>query len=124
MNTASTGTAGLLADAIVDLDFERIRGLLDPDIDFRGMTPKKVWEADGPAEVESAMRQWFQNPVREVEAVEATEPTRVHDTWRVGWLVSGHEADEAFSFEQQAYVRENEGRIVWLRVMCTGPRPA
>jgi len=26
--------------------------------------------------------------------------------------------------EQQAYVREDDGQVVWLRVMCSGPRPA
>lgn len=124
MTAVVPGAATELADAIVNLDFERARGLLDPEIDFRGMTPNRVWEADGPDEVEMAMRKWLQNPEREVESVEVTSSEVVEDTARVGWRVRGQRTEGPFSFEQQAYVRENEGRIVWLRVMCTGPRPA
>ncbi len=110
-------------DAIVTRDFARARGLLHPEIDFRAMTPKRMWEADGPADVEDALRTWFEHPDRTVTAIDATEPVTVADTLRVGWRVRGADADGAFSFEQQAYVRERDGQVAWLRVMCSGPRP-
>jgi SnoaL-like domain len=110
-------------EAIVAQDLARARDLLHPEIDFRGMTPSKVWEADGPAGVEDVLRAWFEHPERDVEAVQATEPMKVADTLRVGWRVHGQRAEGTFSFEQQAYARERDGKIVWLRVMCSGPRP-
>lgn len=124
MTTVSPTAATQLVDAVVNLDFERARVLLDPEVDFRAMTPKKVWEADGPGEVEAAMRKWFNHPEREVEKVVATRPELVEDTDRVGWLVRGQGLNGPFSFEQQAYIRERDGMIVWLRIMCSGPRSA
>ncbi len=111
-------------DAILARDFPRARGLLHPDVDFRAMTPNRVWEASGPAGVEEVLRAWFEHPEREVERVDAIEPSSIEDTVRVGWRVYGSGADGPFVYEQQAYVREDDERIVWLRVMCSGPRPA
>jgi hypothetical protein len=111
-------------DAILARDFSRARGLIHPDIDFRAMTPSRVWEADGPAAVEQVLRAWFDHPDRDVERVEPTKPASVGDTLRVGWRVHGHGADGPFLYEQQAYVREDDAHIVWLRIMCCGPRPS
>jgi hypothetical protein len=123
MAVASTSTIDGFLGAVLARDFSRASNYLHPEIDFRGMTPKRIWEADGPAGVEEAMRAWFEHPEREVERVEAIEPTALADTARIGWRVHGRDANGAFVFEQQAYVREDTERIVWLRVMCTGPRP-
>lgn len=111
-------------DAILERDFVRARNLLHPEVDFRAMTPSRVWEADGPAGVEEVLRAWFEHPEREVERVAPTEPASIEDTLRVGWSVYGSDANGQFLYEQQAYVREDDGQVVWLRVMCSGPRPA
>lgn len=116
-------TSGFL-DAILARDFSRVRDLLHSAIDFRGMTPKRVWEADDPAGVEEVLRAWFEHPERAVERLEPTEPAAVEDTLRVGWRVYGDGADGPFVFEQQAYLREQDGQVIWLRVMCSGPRAA
>ena len=121
--TQQQSIAGELVDAVVRRDFERARGLLAPDIDFRAMTPKRIWEAEGPAEVEDVLRAWLADPEEEIDSVEATAPVTVEDTQRVGWRVRGRGADGGFVFEQQAYLRERGGRIGWLRIMCTGTRP-
>jgi hypothetical protein len=123
MATTQQSIAGELVDAVVTRDFERARGLLDAGIDFRAMTPKRIWEAAGPAEVEEVLRAWLADPAEEIDSVEATAPVTVEDTQRVGWRVRGRGADGPFVFEQQAYLRENEGRIAWLRIMCSGTRP-
>jgi hypothetical protein len=110
-------------DAILTRDFSVARGVLHPDIDFRAMTPSRVWEADGPAGVEHVLRSWFEHPDREVERVEPIEPASVEDTSRVGWRVYGKGVDGPFVYEQQAYVRERDAQVCWLRIMCSGPRP-
>lgn len=123
MATTRQSVAGELVDAIVSRDLVRARGLLAADIDFRAMTPRRIWEADGPADVEDVLRAWLADPDEEIDRVEATAPVTVEDTQRVGWRVRGRGADGPFVFEQQAYLRENEGRIAWLRIMCSGSRP-
>jgi hypothetical protein len=115
-------TSGFV-DAILLRDFARASSFLHPDIDFRAMTPNRVWEADGPAGVEQVLRAWFEHPERDVERVDPTELASVEDTLRVGWRVHGSDAKGPFIYEQQAYVREDDGQVVWLRVMCSGPRP-
>jgi len=110
-------------DAVVARDFGRARDQLHTEVDFRGMTPNRVWEAGDPAGVEQALLTWMDNPEREVERIDATDTTEVADTFRAGWRVHGRGAGGPFVFEQQMYARERDGRVGWLRVMCTGPRP-
>ena len=122
MTAATSNATAAFVNAIVARDIAAARALLDPDIDFRGMTPNRIWEADGPAGVEDALRAWLEDPAEQIAGVEATEPAVVQDTLRVGWRVRGSGADGEFVYEQQAYLRERDGRIAWLRVMCSGQR--
>ncbi len=123
MSTTSSTVAGAFAEAIVARDFAAARGLLHPAIDFRAMTPKRVWEADDPAGVEEVLRTWLADPDEDVAAVEAVERATVADTERAGWRVRGTGPDGAFTFEQQAFMRERDGQIGFLRIMCSGKRP-
>jgi hypothetical protein len=107
-------------DAIVARDVERAAALLHPEIDFRAMTPNRIWEAEGPDGVEAVLREWFEDPDEDVSAIEATQPVAIEGTSRVGWLVRISDSDGPHIFEQQAYIREREGQIDWIRVMCSG----
>jgi hypothetical protein len=120
MATVESGVASAFVDAIVARDVARAAGLLHPEIDFRAMTPRRIWEADGPAGVEAVFRAWFEDPDEDVQKVEATEPVSLEDTVRVGWLVHISDADGPHIFEQQVYVRERDARIAWMRVICSG----
>ena len=120
MTTAESGLASALVDAIVARDLARAVALLHPDVDFQAMTPNRVWEAGDPAGVEAILRQWFEDPDEDVHGIEATEPTPIENTIRVGWLVHISDADGPHVFEQQAYVRERDAQIDWMRVMCSG----
>ncbi|HEY2631987.1 MAG TPA: hypothetical protein VGI26_06360 [Solirubrobacteraceae bacterium] len=124
MSQVVSGVTGELVEAIIARDFARARGLMHEEVDFRAMTPKRMWEAEDPAGVEEVLRAWFEHPERNVERVEATEPAGVQDTTRVGWRVYGSGVDGLFVYEQQAFVREDGEKVVWMRVMCSGPRPA
>ncbi len=124
MTSASTGVIDDFLEAVLARDFERIESLADEGIDFRAMTPTRIWEGAVPSEVGEVVRAWFEHPEREVERVEPVEASSVADTARVGWRVYGQGADGPFVYEQQAFVRERDGQIVWLRIMCSGPRPA
>ena len=103
-----TALADAFVDAVITRDFAEARSLLHDEIDFRAMTPRRIWEADGPSDVEAHLRNWVADPEEEVSRIEATEPGAVEDTLRVGWRVHVRNAEGLMTFEQQAYLRERE----------------
>jgi hypothetical protein len=64
--------------ALAIKDFGQVAELLHPEVDFRGMTPGRFWEATGPDQV----------------------------------------------VEQQAFYSASGDQISWMRVLCSGFRPA
>jgi ketosteroid isomerase-like protein len=112
------------ARAFADRDADRLRSLLHPEIDFRGMTPSRVWEANGQdAVLEVLLDNWLEDSDR-VEAVESVEGDTVVDRERVGYRLRVTNSDGHFVVEQQAYLSTRDGRIDWMRVVCSGFRPA
>jgi ketosteroid isomerase-like protein len=125
MAITSRSAVDAFVAAVVARDIAGARELLHDEVDFRAMTPGRIWEADGPGDVEETLRQWLADPDEEIHEVAPTDPVAVEDTLRVGWRVSGTDGDGPFVFEQQAYVREQDGRVAWMRVFCSGfRRPA
>ena len=111
------------ATALATKDFDRLRGLLHPEIDFRGMTPSRFWEASDPDTViAEVLRQWFEAS-DDIEALDALETHSFADSERVGYRFSVRNPDGLFTVEQQAYLSAREGMIGWMRVMCSGFRP-
>jgi hypothetical protein len=111
------------ARALAAKDFERIAELMDPQIDFRALTPRRDWEAGDPeAVISTVLKQWFKDS-DEIESLDRLETGAFADRERVGYRFSGHNPDGRFVLEQQAYLSAHEGRIVWMRVLCSGYRP-
>lgn len=111
------------ATALAAKDFDRIAELLHPEIDFRGLTPKRNWEASNPETVISGvLREWFEDS-DEIEEVEQIETTAVADRARVGYRFKVRAPDGLFMVEQQTFIGGREGRIGWMRVLCSGFRP-
>jgi ketosteroid isomerase-like protein len=113
------------ARALAARDASRLRELLAPDIDFRALTPNKFWESNSASEVidDVMLGRWIE-PTDHIDEVESIEHDTVVDRERVGYRVRGTNADGPFVLEQQAYYTVVDGRIVWLRIMCSGFRPA
>jgi hypothetical protein len=124
MDIGTTGeSAGRrFAEALGAKDFDRIAGLLDRGVDFRGLTPRRSWEATGPVEVDAILRQWFE-PSDRIEEIVEIEEGGISDRGRVAYRFRGEGEDGPFVVEQQAYFTEREGRIDWMRVLCSGFRP-
>ena len=111
------------ARAFAAKDAGRIRDLVDPNVDFRGLTPSRSWEAsDAVALVELLFDSWIEADA-EVEAVEQVESDSFADRERVGYRFRVRNPDGEFLVEQQAYIEERDGRIAWMRVVCSGFRP-
>lgn len=111
------------AEALAAKDFDRAGRLFDPEIDFRGLTPNRTWEASSAAEiVTEILPLWFE-PSDQIEELVSIEDGAVADRRRVAYLLRGRNPDGPFLVEQQAYFAVGDGRITWLRVLCSGFRP-
>ena len=110
------------AEALGRKDFAAIKGLLDEEIDFRGLTPRRVWEATDPDRlVEDVLKQWFAES-DDLEEILSIETDAFADRQRVAYRFRGRNPDGPFVVEQQAYYSEKDGRISWMRVLCSGFR--
>jgi hypothetical protein len=120
--TATTlGTA--FAEAVVSKDYRRVADLLHPEIDFRALTPNRSWEAGDPETViEQILKSWIEDD-EHVEELVAVESDTIGDRERVGYRYRLRTPDGVFVVEQQAFISEREGRIDWLRLVCSGSRP-
>jgi hypothetical protein len=111
------------ARALAAKDFGRISELFHPEIDFRGLTPRKLWEPrDGDEVISGVLREWFDDS-DEIQALERLECDAFADRERVGYRLSVRNPEGRFLVEQQAYLSERDGRIGWMRVVCSGYRP-
>jgi hypothetical protein len=117
----SLGTS--FAEAFAAKDGARIRELVHPEIDFRALTPNRNWEAGDPdALVEILFSDWLEDS-DEVESLDSVETDSFADRERVGYRLSVSCPDGRHVVEQQAYIEERDGRIGWMRVVCSGFRP-
>jgi hypothetical protein len=119
-----TATLGAdFAEALAAKDFDRVSELLHPEIDFRGLTPKRAWEASDPeAVVGGVLRMWFEDD-DQIEELVSLDSDSFADRERVGYRFHVRNPDGHHVVEQQAYIGERDGRIGWMRVVCSGFRP-
>jgi hypothetical protein len=125
--TADPTTAAALGarfvDALAARDGERLAAMLHPEVDFRGLTPNRLWEAGDPAAVRDiVLGSWFE-PTDELDELVLVEHDAFSDREQLRYRFRGHNADGPFVVEQQAYLGERDGRIGWMRVVCSGFRP-
>jgi hypothetical protein len=112
------------AHALAAKDSVRLLELMHPEIDFRGLTPSRSWEAnDRDAVISVLLGHWFEE-ADDIEALEEVESDAFADRQRVGYRFSVRNPDGRFLVEQQAYLSARDGRIEWMRVLCSGYRPA
>ena len=112
------------ARALAVKDAAAIRELIHPEIDFQGLTPSRFWQASDREELISILLEsWFEDK-DEIEALESVESDTVADRERVGYRFSVTNPDGRHVVEQQAYLADRDGQIGWMRVVCSGFRPA
>jgi hypothetical protein len=119
--SASLGAS--FADALAAKDFERIRELLHPEVDFRALTPRRDWQAGDPeAVIGSVLREWFEDS-DEIEELVQVETDTFADRERVAYRFRVRNPEGLFLVEQQVYIEERDGQIGWMRSVCSGFRP-
>ncbi len=115
---------GEFARALAAKDFDQIRELLHPEIDFRALTPKRHWEAnDADSVISGVLLRWFEDS-DEIQAIECLEGDSFADRERVGYRFSIRNPEGLFLIEQQAYLATRDGQIGWMRLVCSGYRPS
>ncbi len=108
--------------AIAQRDRDGLRLLLADDVDFKGMTPGRVWEAADPGGVDDiVLGHWFEED-EQVSAVPVLETAHIAGVDRVGYRLDVETPDGPRVVEQQAYYRVKDDRIVHMRVVCSGFR--
>jgi hypothetical protein len=110
------------AHAVATKDGDAVRNLLHPDLDFRAMTPGRIWEGANADDVLGALGLWFEDSDH-IERLVSVEHDVVADTERVSYRLQVRNDDGLHLVEQQMYLREREGRIGYARIMCSGYRP-
>lgn len=115
-----------LTEALAARDASALLALFGSHVEFRGLTPRRFWEASTPAEVvhDVILGAWFE-PSDVIERVEWAETVPVAEsTIRLSYRLRVTNPDGAWVVEQQAYCRLHGGAIASLRVLCSGFLPA
>ena len=94
-----------------------MRDLMHPEIDFRGLTPRRSWEASDRDQVLECCFAVGCEDSDEIEGLENVETDSFADRHRVGYRFSVNNPDGRFLVEQQAYLSARDGQIDWMRVV-------
>lgn len=119
---SETGMGERFARSLAVKDFDAVAGLLAEDVEFRALTPRRPWEADEPRAVLEILGTWFDEGDR-IVSLDRLESDSFADRERVGYRFTVENEEGSFQLEQQAYLSLSDGRIAWLRVLCSGYRP-
>ena len=108
---AATDRAGLLA-------------ALAPDVEFRGLTPRRAWSSESAEEVvdDIVFGTWFAEP-KVIQSLESVATDRVAQRGSVTYRLLIDNDGEPHVCEQHAYYEVSDGRISWLRILCSGILP-
>jgi hypothetical protein len=121
-NSEKDNVGAAFAQALAIKDWTSVRSLLADDLDFRGMTPNQIWEASADELETKVLRQWFEDDEIMDGLVECDSRT-VGNVECVRYLIRVIYVEGPHLVEQQAYFRTENGRINWLRIMCSGSMP-
>lgn len=116
----SQDLAARWADVVSRKDWDGLRALVADGVDFRGMTPGRIWEGGSPDEVVEVLGQWFE-PTDAVESVELVETDVFADRQTAHYRLLVRNADGLHVVDQTAYLGGDE-QVAWARVMCAGFR--
>jgi hypothetical protein len=109
--------------ALARRDFAQLAELLCPDIEFRALTPRRAWEAATVPDTLHILGTWF-DVATVVDDVLAVRTHAVGDRHCVTYRFAGEQPQGRFVVEQHAYYTEREERVGWMRLLCSGFRPA
>lgn len=118
---AASDLAHRFTSALATRDAAALRSLFGPEVDFRGLTPGRVWEARNPDALvgDVILGSWF-GPGDVIRAIESVQHGQIGTRTRIGYRLRVDSPGGAFAVEQQAFCDLSGGKITWLRVLCSG----
>jgi len=110
--------------ALAAKDRPTLVGLLGDEVDFQAMTPRRSWQEQSGAAVidEVILGRWFASDDI-IDRVEFAEVGAVGDRNSLGYRFVVTNAEGRWLVEQRAYLDVSDGRITWLRILCSGYQP-
>jgi hypothetical protein len=117
----AAGLAHQFTAALAARDAAGLRALFGREVDFRGLTPGRVWEAGTPEALvdDVILGSWFA-PDDVIERIESVQDSRVSTRTRIAYRLRVRNPEGTFTVEQQAFCDLTDGKITWLRVLCSG----
>lgn len=112
-----------LATAVARKDEAALLLLLDPEVDFRGMTPDRFWTAHGPVQLLGILLSQWLPPADQVTGIKSIDTDTIAEVHRVGYRLYVLNPGGSFVVEHLAYFRMRADRIAWLQVMTSGLLP-
>ena len=113
-----------LAHAIAAADTATLMALFSTPVTFRGVTPRRFWDAETPAGVaDIVLGTWF-SPDKTVTDILSIDTDTVGDVDKVSYRMRGRGEAGFFLIEQVAYYSGQDGRITDIRLVCSGFRAA
>jgi hypothetical protein len=125
--SATSSPGGLLlgpafAHALARREFHQVAEVLCADIDFGALTPRRTWEAATAQDTIGVLRTWFDSATV-VEEIIGVRMDVLADRHCVTYRFAGERPQGPFVIEQHAYFSDRDGRIGWMRLVCSGFRP-
>ena len=112
-----------LAHAIAGQDAAALRSLISTPVTFRAVTPNRFWDAETAVDVADViLGVWF-GPDKLVTDISRLATDRVGDVEKVSYCLRVDLESGPSVIEQVAYYTGVDGRIVDLRLVCSGFRP-
>jgi hypothetical protein len=124
MTTTGTSAGEALARGLLAKDWAAVVGVLDADVDFRGLTPGRQWEANSARQVVDEVFTTWLEPTDEVYEVLDVTTDSVVNRERVVYRFRVRNPDGDYVCEQTAYYDVGGGHITKLRVLCSGFLPS
>lgn len=118
---SASDLAHRFAAALAARDAAALLSLFGSEVDFRGLTPGRVWEArTADALVNDViLGSWFE-PTDVIQRIESVQHGQIGTRTRFGYRLRVENAGGTFIVEQQAFCDLTDGVITWLRVLCSG----
>jgi hypothetical protein len=111
-----------LITALLAQDFNTLETLLQPQVRFRALTPRRVCEGQTADEASAWFRLWF-GDLDEIQ-VQHSASDRVFDRLHLSYRLRVHDVLNGWRLiEQHAYASVQEGQIADMWLICTGFRP-
>jgi len=122
--TAQAQAAERFLDAVSRRDFDELERGFAPNLWFRALLPRRILESNVASDAITAFRGWLEgaNDFRVLAAEHRKSQGREFVSYR--FLLRPDWAPEQWHImEQSGYLREKEGRVSRLDVVCTGFYP-